>query len=221
MKKDSKQIITDFLELQKNYQFTRRTTMTKERFFDIALKDTKQGLDTTDERLKETLLEHVGHLPILATYLHEHSEHTEKINLGRALIMLSIHDIGETKLGDVFAYTKTQKDELDEITAAKNLLSQSLIPYLEEYEENETLDAQYAKSIDILAPLLHSVDFIGYIHARFLKFGGTNEKIINKQRPYLLWDKTLLEIFDFCLEQSTRYEKGDPLLFPTVEYDLK
>ncbi len=221
MKKDSKQIITDFLELQKNYQFTRRAMMTKERFFDIGLKDTKKGLDITDERLKETLLEHVGHLPILATYLHEYSEHAEKINLGRVLIMLSIHDIGETKLGDIFAYTKTQKEESDEITVAKSLLSQNLIPYFEEYEANETFDAHYAKSIDILAPLLHSVDLIGYIHTRFLKFGGTNEKIISKKRPYLLWDETLLEIFDLCLEQSICYEKGATLLFPTVEYDLK
>ena len=85
----------------------------------------------------------------------------------------------------------------------------------------ETFDAKYAKSVDILAPLLHSVDLIGYIHTRFLKFGGTNEKIITKKRPLLLWDSTLLEIFDLCLEQSARYEKGEPLLFEAVDYDLK
>ncbi len=221
MKKDAKQIIVDFLELQKNYQFTRRSTMTKERFCDIGLKNKEFGLDTTDDRLKETLLEHVGHLPVLATSLYEYAENAEKINLGRVLIMLSIHDIGETKLGDVFAYTKTQREESDELDTAKKMLSPQLITYLEEYEANETFDAKYAKSIDILAPLMHAVDFIGYTHARFLKFGGTNEKIITRNRPLLLWDSTLLEIFDLILEQSARYEKCEPLLFPTVDYDLK
>lgn len=221
MKTDCKKIISDFLKLQHDYQFTRRAMMTKERFKDIALADKNRGLDTKDETLKETLLEHVGHLPILATYLHEHIEYTDKVDLGRALIMLSIHDIGETKLGDVFAYTKTETEEIDEIEAAKALLSPALILYLEEYEAGESLDAKYAKSIDILAPLLHATDLIGYIHTRFLEYGGTNEKIIQKKRPSVEWDSVLLEVFDLCLEQSKRYENGDELLFEVVCYDLK
>ena len=160
MKKDAHQIIVDVLELQKNYQFTRRKMMTKERFHDIALKDKNRGLDTNDEMLKETLIEHVGHLPILASYLHEYCEHADKINLGRALIMLSIHDIGETKLGDVFAFTKTQSADQSEVIEARKLLSPSLIPYFEEYEENVTFDAKYAHAIDTLAPLLHGMDLI-------------------------------------------------------------
>lgn len=221
MKKDAKQIIVDFLELQKNYQFTRRAMMTKERFFDIALKDKNRGLDITDETLKEPLIEHIGHLPILATYLHEHCEHASKIDLGRALIMLAIHDIGETKIGDVFTFTKTQLNEQDELAEARKILSPTLIPYLEEYEENKTFDAKFAKSIDRLAPLLHGMDLIGYIYTRFIEYGGTQEKLISKHRPLLLWDTTLLQIFDLCLEQSARYENGEPLLFPTVDYDLK
>lgn len=217
----TKQLIADFLKLQHDYQFTRRAMMTKERFKDIALTDQVRGLDTKDETLKETLIEHVGHLPILASYLHEHIEHTDKVNLGRSLIMLSIHDIGETKLGDIFAYTKTTSQEVDEIEVAKTLLSPALIPYLEEYEAGSSSDAKYAKSIDILAPLLHATDLIGYIHTRFLEYGGSNEKIIQKKRPSVEWDSVLLEVFDLCLEQSKRYENNKELLFDVVDYDLK
>lgn len=221
MKKDALQVIEDFLELQKNYQFTRRKMMTKERFHDVALKDRDRGLDVTDEMLKETLIEHIGHLPIIATYFHEYCEHALEINLGRVLIMLSIHDIGETTIGDVFAFTKTQSDEQDEVTEARRLLSPSLIPYFEEYEENKSFDAKYAHAVDTLAPLLHGMDLIGYIHTRFIEYGGTNEKIIAKKRPLVVWDKTLTKVFDLCLEQSVRYEKGESLLFETAEYDLK
>jgi 5'-deoxynucleotidase YfbR-like HD superfamily hydrolase len=217
---NTQKLIEDFLELQNNYQFTRRAMMTKERFKDIANADTVRGLDVEDGVLTETLLEHVGHLPVLASYLHEHIEHSEKVDLGRSLIMLSIHDIGETILGDIFAYTKTDKDEEAEINAATKLLSPVLKKYFDEYEENKTYDAKFAKSVDILAPLLHSVDLIGYIHTRFLVLGGTNEKIITKKRPLLEWDEVLLAVFDACLEQSRRYEAGEELIFPTADYDL-
>jgi len=218
---NTQKLIENFLQLQNDYQFTRRAMMTKERFKDIANADKVRGLDVEDEMLKETLLEHVGHLPVLASYVYEHIEHTQKVDLGRSLIMLSIHDIGETKLGDVFSYTKTDKDEEEEINAAKKLLSPTMQKYFNEYEENKTFDAKFAKSIDVLAPLLHSVDLVGYIHTRFLEFGGTNEKIITKKRSLLEWDQVLLEVFDLCLEQFKRYEEGERLLFPIVEYDLK
>jgi len=39
---------------------------------------------------------HVGHLPVIASYLHQFCEHKDSIDLGRTLMMLAIHDIGET-----------------------------------------------------------------------------------------------------------------------------
>lgn len=214
-------LVSDFLELQHNYQFTRRALMTKERFRDVAKSDNVKGLDMSLDELKEPLIEHIGHLPILASYLHEYIEHSAEVNLGRSLIMLSIHDIGETKLGDVFAYTKTNIEEVDDVEVARDMLSSSLLTYFDEYEANETLDAKFAKSVDILAPLIHEIDMIGYIHTRFMTLGGNNSKIINKKRKYLEWDKELLAVFDILLEQSQRFEDKQPLLFPVVDYDLK
>ncbi len=210
---DAHTLVKNFLSLQNDYQFTRRSMITKERFKDIANADKTRGLDIEDESLKEPLIEHVGHLPIIATYFYEHIEHKEKIDLGRALIMLSIHDIGETKVGDIFSYIKSKEDKSAEMYEAKKLLSPTLHRYIDEYELGDTFDAKYAKSIDVLAPLLHSVDLIGYVHTRFLKYGGTNEKIITKKRHLLEWDSALLEVFDLCLEQSTRYEKERSFYF--------
>lgn len=221
MNKDMHTLVTDFLELQRNYQFTRRALMTKERFRDIAKCDPVVGLDITRDDLKEPLIEHVGHLPILATFLHEHTEHKEKINLGRSLIMLAIHDIGETKLGDVFAYTKTNKEESDEVNMARSMLSPELLPYFDEYEANETFDAKFAKAIDIIAPNVHEVDLISITTERFRKFGGTLELVIQKKRMYVAWDRVLAEFFDICIKNFQHYENKETLIFPTADYDLK
>ena len=118
---DYHKIITDFLKLQDAYQFTRRNLMTKERFRDIASADVERALDLDGTFLNEPLIEHVGHLPIVASYFHQFLEHKDEVNLGRVLTMLSIHDIGETVLGDIFTYTKTVVEEQEEVAVALTL----------------------------------------------------------------------------------------------------
>ena len=52
------------------------------------------------------VMEHVGTLPILATYFHGHV--TEPVNLGRVLELLAVHDIGEIVVGDESTFTKKE-----------------------------------------------------------------------------------------------------------------
>jgi 5'-deoxynucleotidase YfbR-like HD superfamily hydrolase len=217
---DTQKLIRDFLVLQKGYQFTRRVLITKERFRDVAKGDKNVGLNLSLEELKEPLIEHVGHLPILATYFHEHIANKAKVDLGRALIMLSIHDIGETKLGDVFSYTKTAADEMTETKMAQSLLSPCLLPYFEEYEAKSTFDAKYAKSIDALAPWIHEIDCFNVVWDRFVRLGGSREKALAKTRPCFEWDTVLLEVFDMILEQVRRLEAGEAPLFDLEPYDI-
>ena len=221
MQKNVKQLVTDLLRLQEKYQFTRRIMMTRERFEVVTESSQEAGLDIHDERLKEPLIEHVGHLPILATHLHEHIEHASRVNLGRSLTMLAIHDIGETELGDVFAYTKSDQQEADEIQKARELLSPALVLYFEEYELSESFDAKYARAVDALAPLLQTIELVGYMHTRLLKHGGSIEKIVLKKRHLFVWDLVLLEIFDLCLQQAVAYEAGKEFPFPVVLNDLR
>lgn len=220
MKKETIQLVKDFLDLQHAYQFTRRSMMTKERFKDVAGADVSRGLDIEDFVLTEPLIEHVGHLPIIASYFHSHIEHSEKVNLGRVLIMLSIHDIGETKVGDTFTFIKSELDASKEVEASRSLLSEELLPYFDEFEKHESWDAKYANSVDKLATVLHATDLIGFIYERFHKLGGTLENINTYNRSYMMWDSVLHDVFEVCYEQARRYEAGEELVFELHEYDL-
>lgn len=218
---DYKQIITDFLKLQDAYQFTHRNLMTKERFKNFAGGDQNLATDLTNETLNEPLIEHVGYLPIMAAYFHQYLEHTDQVNLGRSLTMLAIHDIGETELGDVFTYTKTEADEEAEIEMALSLLPKYQQEIFLEYEKQESFDAKYAKSIDALAGFFPALDMPRIIIKRFNKRGACVDDIVSRKRPLMEWDNTLLSIFDLSIEQAYRAEKGDDLLFKNVVYDIE
>jgi len=221
MKQDTKQLIAEFLKIQHGYQFTRRASLTKERFRDVADASEIIAFEESNQAVREPLIEHVGHLPIIASFFYEHTAHTKDIDLGRVLTILSIHDIGETELGDINTYDKTEADEAEELEVARKLLSPTLIPYFEEYEALETVDAKYAKFVDAMSPVFHKLDMPYINQKRFHAKGRSTADIINKKRPHMEWDSFLLELFDMCLDQLQRAEKGEKLLFPTMEYDIK
>jgi 5'-deoxynucleotidase YfbR-like HD superfamily hydrolase len=218
---DYTKILTDFLSLQNAYQFTRRNLMTKERFLDIAKANPERGLDLGDVVLNEPLIEHVGHLPIVASYFHQFLEHKAEVDLGRVLTMLSIHDIGETVLGDIFTYTKTQADEEEEVTTALTLLPNYLQKIFLEFEARETSDAKYAKSVDALAGFLPTLDMPRIIIKRFNKRGAQVADVIDRKRHLMEWDSTMLHIFDLSMIQVTQAENNEPLLFGNVDYDIQ
>lgn len=187
----------------------------------MAQSDSDIALDVSADHINEPLIEHVGHLPIIASFFHQYLEHSDQVQLGRVLIMLSIHDIGETELGDVNTYEKTGADEEEELAVARTLIPEALLPYFEEYEALETLDARYAKVVDAMAPIFHKLDMPHINQQRFQAKGLSIEDIIKKKRVHMEWDSFLLEMFDVCMEQLKNAESGTKLLFPAVEYDVK
>jgi len=167
------------------------------------------------------LIEHVGHLPIVASYFHQFLEHKDEVNLGRVLTMLSIHDIGETVLGDIFTYTKTVVEEQEEVAVALTLLPEYLQEIFLEYEALDSFDAKYAKSVDALAGFLPTLDMPRIIIKRFIKRGACVDVIVCKKRPVMEWDSTMLQVFNMSMDQAYRAERGEVLLFPAVDYDMK
>lgn len=220
MQKDAKQLIVDFLKIQRGYQFTRRSTITKERFRDVVHGDESKILSEDNNPVMETLIEHVGHLPIIASFFHEYSTNSNDIDLGRVLTILSVHDIGETILGDINTYIKTDLDSAKEIEVAHSILSNKLVSYFDEYESQVTLESKYAKFVDLIAPIFHKLEIPYITQKRFQSNGRKTEDIIKKKRHHLEWDPSLLEIFDICLDQLYRAETGKELLFPAEEYDI-
>ena len=211
-------LIRNFLDLQNSYSFTKRALITAERYVNIAHSGLVDKKDYSNEILREPLMEHVGHLPIMASYFHPHIRHSKDVDLGRSLIMLSIHDIGETVTGEIFSYHRTKQDDKDEIEAARKIIHPDLKVYLEEFEESETLDAKYAKSIDALAPNIYQVCMPKITMARFNSLNATVDDIVDKKRKLMEWDSVLLEIFDLLMEQYDHVDDAN-FHFKTFSYD--
>lgn len=114
-----------------------------------------------DGSRKENDAEHSWHLALMCAILGEYSN--EKIEIGKTIIMLLIHDLVEIDAGDTYAYDdvgNTSKRER-EIAAAErifNLLpieqANELRALWEEFELMNTPEAKFAHSMDKLQPIL-------------------------------------------------------------------
>lgn len=215
---EPRQIIKGLLKLQNNYAFTYRTMITRERF-SYAVQGS-DGIDVEAKNFREPLIEHVGHLPIIASFLHPHLEHRKEVDLGRVLIMLSIHDIGETIVGDVMAYKKNVAHAEKEHEEALKLLTPDLIAYYEEFEAGESWDAKFAHSVDAAAPFLHEIIMPNLTRKRFAVHDFNSEKIEKKKRPMFVWDSVLADIFEIVLDTYHKIERNEPTGLDT-NFDLK
>ena len=211
---ESRKLIQDLLNLQNKYARTPRAIVTGERL--QALLSRGNNIDVEDLSVREPLIEHVGHLPIIAAYLYPHLEHKAEVNLGRTLTMISIHDIGETVTGDIMTYKKNDKDTEEENEIARKLISPELLPFFNEFELRESYDAKFAKSVDAFAPFLHESDKPNLTRKRFKVHDFGSVKIEAKKRPLFIWDKTLLDMFEVIMETFRKIEQGEPTGFDSV-----
>ncbi len=214
------EIVREFLELQKKYSFTKRATVTGERYCLLANSGLVDKEDFQNESLREPLLEHVGHLPILASYFYPFIENKEKINLGKVLIMLSIHDIGETVTGEISAYKKTLQDDIDEQQAALKILNPEFKNIFLEFEQQESWDSKYAKAIDAIAPNIREIKMPVVTIKRSIKLGFNIEDVIKKKRKYFEFDRVLLEVFDLLMEEYKKVGTDQDFIFGREIYDI-
>ena len=194
MEKISK-VLEDLISLQRSYALTFRAMTTEERHKNIVQSGLIKDYNYDSNFLREPLLEHVGHLPIIASFLHGKLEHKDEIDLGHVLIMLSIHDFGETVVGDVLTYKKNSDHEKAEYEAVKNGLPKYLFEYFKEFEDRETIEAKFAKAVDALAPELHELAMPQVTIERFAHFDFNTDKILAKKEKYYEFDKFLKELF--------------------------
>ena len=110
---------------------------------------------------RENDAEHSWHLAVMAIVLAEHSD--KSIDLLKVLKMVLIHDIVEIDAGDTFFYSTTENHDnrAEELAAAKRIFgilpkeqAEELIAIWEEFENAETAEAKFAKSMDRFEPLL-------------------------------------------------------------------
>lgn len=118
--------------------------------------------------------EHSWHLAMMAIILAGHSN--AAIDILKVVKMVLIHDIVEIDAGDTFIYD-TQKNHTnteEELEAAKRIFgllpadqAKELIEIWQEFEEGQTAEAKFAKSMDRLEPLLQNTSNNGGIWAEY------------------------------------------------------
>src|SRR5580765_1538568 len=126
-----------------------------------SLKSVLRRNSISDGSRRENSGEHSWHLALMALVLAPHSG--EPIDVGRVVEMLLVHDLVEIDAGDAFVYdthARAQKEELEE-RAADRLFAMvpgddgaRLRARWDEFEARTTPEAQFAHSVDRLAPLL-------------------------------------------------------------------
>lgn len=110
---------------------------------------------------RENDAEHAWHMAVMAYILKEHSN--RRIDIARTMIMCLVHDIVEIDAGDTYAYDdegkKTQKEREDR--AKERIFSvlpedqaEEMKAIFEEFERNETAEAQFAHAMDNIQPIL-------------------------------------------------------------------
>lgn len=161
-----------------------------------------------DSIIREPLIEHVGSLPVVATTLYPFIGRDD-INLGEALIMLAIHDIGELLVGDTITFAKSREEDDDEEKAALTILEPIYHDYYKRIEHQTDPTAQFAKTVDKMTPdiidFLNSADDTMQRYESFMGTGTPEDIIqmkIDHKLRYMVWDKKVEELFRYILDQT-------------------
>ncbi|HAK29219.1 MULTISPECIES: HD domain-containing protein [Sphingobacterium] len=126
--------------------------------------------------------EHSWHLALMAIVLLEHAN--QSVDLLKVVKMVLIHDIVEIDAGDTFIYDtgKNHTNTSAERLAAQRIFgilpgqqAEELIAIWEEFEAGQTPEAQFARAMDRLEPLLQNSSNNG---------GTWNEPGVNYEKVY-------------------------------------
>jgi 5'-deoxynucleotidase YfbR-like HD superfamily hydrolase len=159
-----------------------------------------------DQIIRESLMEHVGSLPIIATAIFPYID-DESVDISQALLMLAVHDIGELITGDEMVFTKQADSRVKEQEAALTLLDSSYHEIYKDIETQESQTAKFAKSIDKI-----SADIVDYLTpgditvARFKRLIDIEPDqimglFLKHKRPYMLWNPFLTEFHILLCEK--------------------
>jgi 5'-deoxynucleotidase YfbR-like HD superfamily hydrolase len=194
----SSEIISRVLKIQTDYQNVLRSNFTADRV------ERFKSMDISNDSIKEPLIEHIGHLPIIATQLHPYLDRPDETDLGKTLLILSIHDIGETITGDINTFDKTVAEEQEEMEAADTLLNEEHKGLLDEYENQTTNEGRFAICVDKLAPKFHHLAHPESTKVLFKELNFGPEKMVRRQEHLFEWDSMLKNLFQ---EMILRFEK--------------
>ncbi len=154
-------------------------------------------IKSAQDRL-ENSAEHSWHVALMALVLEEHAN--RPVDIARVVKMLLLHDIVEIDAGDVLVYDQEaiKQQQVKEYQAADRLFGMlpddqgfELKHLWLEFEEAQSADAQFAKALDRLIPMLlnYHNQGIGWIENNVTQQQAlsVNQKI--ELGSVILWDK--------------------------------
>ena len=155
--------------------------------------------------------EHSWHMAVMAYLLKEYSN--RKIDIAKVMAMCLIHDIVEIDAGDTYAFDEQQRatQKQREDAAKKRLFSilpdnqrDELIALFDEFEANQTPEANFARAMDNLQPVLLNHNNHG---DNWREHGVTVEQIYKRQTKTQLGSEKLFELTDNIIKENI--EKGN------------
>jgi putative hydrolase of HD superfamily len=167
-----------------------------------------------DKDRHENSAEHSWHITLTAQLLQGYAE--QPIDIGRVVKMLLIHDIIEIDAGDLFAFAESKDHEqqaLKEQKAAQRLFG--LLPPIQheeykqlwfEFEQAETHDAQFAKGMDRILPLVQNMNNQG---GSWAKHKISQSQVLARNR-YL--EKMAPKLWQYVVQQTDLAVKNGWLL---------
>ncbi|MBP6620106.1 MAG: HD domain-containing protein [Leadbetterella sp.] len=150
--------------------------------------------------------EHSWHLAMMAIVLAEHSD--KPIDILKVVKMVLIHDIVEIDAGDTFIYdtTKSHSNTEEELLAAKRIFgllpseqAEEFIAIWEEFEEGNSDEAKFAKSMDRLEPLLQNTSNNG---GTWAEFNVSYEKVYEKKKVIKNGSRTIWNYAENLINES-------------------
>lgn len=154
--------------------------------------------------------EHSWHLAMMAIVLSEYSD--AKIDVLKVLKMVLIHDIVEIDAGDTFIYdqNKNHENTEEELVAAKRIFgilpekqAQEFIEIWKEFEDGNSNEAKFARSMDRLEPLLQNTSNNG---GTWKEYGVKYQTVYDKKKIIQNGSSQLWDYAEKLINESV--EKG-------------
>ena len=157
-----------------------------------------------DKDRQENSAEHSWHITLIAQLLKDYA--AQPIDITRVVKMLLIHDIIEIDAGDLFAFAETKDHQLQalkEEQAAQRLFG--LLPEAQhqeykslwlEFEQAESHDAQFAKGMDRVLPLVQNMNNEGGSWAKH----GISQSQVLARNSYL--EKSAPKLWQYVVQQT-------------------
>ncbi|MCD8045630.1 MAG: HD domain-containing protein [Clostridiales bacterium] len=156
----------------------------------------------SDGEHKENDAEHAWHMAIMAFLLAEYAN--EPVDVLRTVMMLLIHDIVEIDAGDTYAYDEEGKktQAAREQRAAERIYGllpedqgKKLYEIWQEFEEQKTPEARFARTLDNLQPMMLNAATDG---KAWVEHGVQIGQILNRNRNTHLGSEKL---WDYAREE--------------------